>query len=509
MKKTLLILMTILFLLAALAACGGVAEPEEILPLVEAKNSILGEATKRESLPVGRSDAEIIRIRETLPPHEYPILKDAVTLTLERNHESNLEYGTLLVYNWKIECFDFLSEFDNVRILMLIECYIPQGVTIPPIEQLNSVVEIHFSDIYGSGVADVLVDVLPLPNLDVLVLSGALPSTYALPTVPSLTDIYVDVPDASNIIVNNTHITGILSFSRYPNFESIYCSIQTLDSIGRFTQVQVLYLPAAVRDLSPLAEFMNLRILYINKNMKIDSLMPLYGLLYLQEIHIKDQAYYVLPKYERAIFTPDNNRYYDRIHVIIGYQNVFSDPNFIHENERLWLENITIDSFDFLLEYPNLRALTILNCDIAEGLVLPRIDTLRDLHIFDTYALQLIQNNTHLPGRLEIGSSLLYVDEGVVDTTFHNLIGIEHFANLSQLIIRAPVYDISPVSELHNLQTFSIWFSDSVQSLTPLSQITRLRTLVINHDAFRALSQEEQEYWEARKWYITRIEWRD
>lgn len=176
-------------------------------------------------------------------------------------------------YVWRIDSFDFLREFENIKKLIIYECYIPEGVTIPRMDALDDIVEIQMGCIYGSGAADVLADCLPLPKLDILSVSGAVPNKSALPTIPSLTDLYVSVPDTLSIISNNTQITGALGFG--DPYVSVFEDIDNITEIEKFSSIQYLSLPPSVRDISPLAGCASLRILDASSNDRIDSLKPL------------------------------------------------------------------------------------------------------------------------------------------------------------------------------------------------------------------------------------------
>jgi len=126
----------------------------------------------------------------------------------------------LILENWRIESFEFLDElweieeFRNIKSLDFRNIYIPQGVRIQPSDVVDALVSISFRDIRGSGSADVLYDVLPLPNLWELSLSGDVLNENALPHIPSLIDLYIVTPDAIEIIQNNAHISGILHLGK-------------------------------------------------------------------------------------------------------------------------------------------------------------------------------------------------------------------------------------------------------------------------------------------------------
>jgi hypothetical protein len=230
-----------------------------------------------------------------------------------------------------------------------------------------------------------------------------------------LVDLYIVTPNVGRLIKNNYHISGLLQLnllwrathmpSFYPfmpnvllsnitwsNVESIehvlpitFRHQQThhvgcLNILERFTELYMFAAPSAMYDLTPLASMERLRILDLTCSTHIDSLIPLQGLQYLLEIRINRDVFYVLPEADRYIFNPLNNFYADRVHVYYDYswQNVSQiGPNriIVAGGEMITLSGETIYCFDFLTEIENLTYLRIRNSYIAEGLILPRIET--------------------------------------------------------------------------------------------------------------------------------------
>lgn len=416
-------------------------------------------------------------------------------LTLERS--GNQAY--LSIYSWRIESFDFLDEFEGITSLLISWCYIPPGITIPSTDALNSIVNIDFCEIYGSGAADVLSDCLPLPYLDALSLDGEVQNETALPTIPSLTDLYVSVPDALSVIANNAHITGSLRFGE------TYCDgIESIQGVERFSSIQHLELPRSVRDLTPVAGCAALKILNLLHNMDIDSLRPLYGLEHLQEIQISRNTYNELPEDEREHFSPHNNGDAYAVHVYID------PPRSSADGQHCQLSGQIIDSFDFLLGYSNLKSLYIYDCDIADGLVLPEIGTLTRLYVVDPNVLDIIKNNTRLTEWLYISTGEYdYLGKYYDSPELTGLDGLEEFTSLESLTVGFPVYDLSALSGCANLRSVSLMHTASIETLGSLCELPRLRWLHINEVAFLALPAEDQEYFNSRKWYITQIVWRD
>lgn len=247
-----------------------------------------------------------------------------------------LENSLLIIQGWIIECFELLEKFNGIRALEIRDSHIPQGVTIPPLGALESLTYIELGGIYGSGAADILVDLLPLPNLRTLVLSGDVPSQNSIPHIPSLIDLYVVTPDTICIIQNNNHIAGILHLGSACWQTVIFglwggegnSEIKTLEGIENFTNIVALSLSQNISDLSPLANLKSLRILDITASKSIDSLMPLYGLQNLQEILMTREAHNALPPNEQELFNPRNNRCYYAVHVY------FYRVYFYYENYR-------------------------------------------------------------------------------------------------------------------------------------------------------------------------------
>jgi Leucine-rich repeat (LRR) protein len=436
---------------------------------------------------------------ETQPPETYDVLRDA-PLYLDYDASD----GLLFLYGWRINSFDFLQEFENITRLNIAECYIPEGVRIPKTDALDAVSDISLQSIYGSGAADVLADCLPLPRLDTMYLSGGVQSASALPSVPSLTDLYVSVPNALEIIANNTHIMGALSFG-VPYIDSVYEDIENIAGVEKFTNIQYLRPPHSVSDLSPVSGCAALRILDMSSNRAVDTLRPLYGLGNLEEIRMYDGAYDALAPEDRTRFNPENNSDANATHVYLS-----DEYDSIAESERLTLTEQPIDSFDFLLEYTDLKFLEIVECDIAGGLVLPKIDTLVELRVYDQNALEIVKNNTQLQ-KLTI-STVSHLSD-TPSTPLPDLRGLENFTSLEALTVEASsLGDMSALSHCANLRRLSLTYCKSISTLKPLYGLTRLRELYIDNKAFLSLPAKDQKRFDpttGRKPYMISVEWRD
>ena len=446
--------------------------------------------------PLDGSDEFIADKPYNQDPSAYDILRDA------KDHlEYNPEDGNLFIYMRRIDSFDFLNDFPGIKALSIYECYIPEGVAIPKTDALNEITSIAMYGIYGSGAAGVLMNCLPLPKLELLEIQGKELNKAPLPAIPSLTDLHVSAPNVMELISNNTHITGSLRIS------SNLAIISSVSGIEKFSHIQYLELPPAIRDISPLSGCSELRILKMIDHRFIDSLEPLYDLACLEEIIINDDVYNTLSKSDRERFSPMNNGDANAVHVY-GV-NDFSVSN--NGEESLTLSGQKIKSFDFLKEYPSLKYLCIIDCDIDDGLVLPRIDTLVHLEVYDRNVLELIKNNTHLTGRLSIGASYpLYGEDGRLNTTLlSDLNGLEAFTSLETLSIKDPVHDISALSGCINLRGLLINNSPKIDTLEPIFALRRLRNLIIDPNAFRALPSEEQKRFDNRKPHLVQISWWD
>ena len=512
MRKLLMSLIAALALVPMLAACSAksenAAEPQaQDATILEASTFETHEPGGSPSVPLDGSSDRVHAMMETQDPSTYDVLRDAkdyLTLMIGASGE----YDHLFIYGWRIESFDFLAEFEGITSLAIYRCYIPEGVSIPKMEALSEVAEINLNIIYGYGAVDVLSDCLPLPKLDELYISGDVHNKTALPAIPSLTDLTVSVPDALSVIANNTHITGALRFG-VPYHDMVYEDIETIAGVEKFSSIQYLRPPHSVRDLSTVAGCANLKILDLEHNAQIDSLAPLYGLEHLQEIIISGKAYGVLPEDERTHFTPDKNGDANAVHTYvdgIAFLGLWDGA----EGEHLELREQTIDSFDFLSDYPYLISLIISNCDIAEGLVLPVMGTLEYLHVQDPNALELVKNNTQFAGWLQIGYGDYYFStDEIITPPIADLSVLEDFASLEYLTISFPVHDISALSGCVNLRKLSIMPTDSVETLIPLYELPRLRYLHIGPAVFRSLPMEEQEHFTSRKNYITSVHFYD
>jgi hypothetical protein len=448
-----------------------------------------------------RHDIEVVRNGD---PSDYYVLTDA---------KAQLDYdtgeGLLYLYVWRIESFDFLREFDGIRQIIITECYIPEGVRIPKSDALNGVVELDVHGIYGASAFDLLADCLPLPKLDMLTVTSEIPSDFVFPKVDSLTDITVQNVNALQVIAENTHIPGALNIS-FGKEESAAEWPNNAAGVEGFASIQYLSLPGCISDISAVAGCADLKILELGQSPEIESLKPLYGLERLQEIRIGKDAYDALPEDERKHFSPANNADADAVHVYLSPSDEFPYSN----REFLSLNGETIDSFDFLAEYPNLKRLDIYNCDIADGLILPKIETLTHLEVVDRDAIEIIRDNAQLSGTLSIdtGSYDPVISEKPGYAPLTNLDGLETFRSLESLRVTDPVTDLSALTGCVNLRSLSVVNSTSIDTLKPLYGLERLRMLYISYDVLRALPPEEQERFNVnnrKKPYLVHIEWRD
>lgn len=304
--------------------------------------------------------------------------------------------------------------------------------------------------------------------------------------------------------------------------------------------MQALSLPRYVRDLSPLAGLESLRIIDLIYSEHIDSLLPLQNLPNLQEILIRQELYDSLSEQDRQIFTPANNRYYERIHVHFsdiphfsgGIQPTIIRAEWTLDDQRVIIENETIESFAFLQHYPRMRDLHIRNSEIlsfdyladyasnlesirfehntiADGLKIPYIENLVNLYITGDenfpQLIQLTQLNSHLPGRLDFRFGNVHAPiPRNVSIPVMDFEGLENFTSLQELslFIRCHRLDFSALSGMRNLHTL-VLYANEVESLSPLSELTRLRQIV---DLDRGLSiPREVTQVFGRPWYITRF----
>jgi len=464
----------------------------------------------------------------------------------------SLSDGNITLSNWHIDSFDFLYEFiyikelKDVHKLTLRNVYISQGAKIWPSDALNSLEFISLENISGVGPADVLDELLPLPNIKVISLSGDITSENPLPYTPSLIDLYVVVPDAMYVIKNNTHISGILHMGRVawsvpsPTWGGGgHDAVATLDGLERFTQLQALSVPRNVRDLSPVRELESLRIIDLIYGDHIDSLMPLQSLDNLQDIMIRQESYNAFDEKEQKIFTPANNRYSDAVHVhfVDIDAHIPMRPTVIEkisQNNALYIQNDVIKSFAFLRDHPEIRHLFIMDSEIltfdylaeystdivslfigrnntiTEELVIPHIPSLQNLSVDSKNFAQLIQHNNHISGYLGIRTGSIsdsvnpFESEYVI--SFEEL---EKFKSVQELAIRGwgHTFDLSALSGMYNLHTFIP--EGMVKSFTPLFELPRLRQIVIDRPMSVYISKDNllrQEIDEFNvSWYFLRF----
>jgi hypothetical protein len=474
--------------LLLLASCGGdtapdIPPPADVPPSEDVLMST--EAGPADMAPLDRGANYLAWMRENVPPEEYDVLRDARKHLLYDEDD-----GLLFIYIWRIESFNFLNEFRGVKRLQIAECYVPEGVTIPETAALSEVVEMDIF-IYGSGAADVFAECPSLPKLEILRINGGTRNKNALPRIDSLTDLTVSAPDALDVIKNNTHITGALCFGvRF--LDAVHEDITDLGGVEKFSSIQYLRPPDTVSDLSPVAGCVSLRILDVSRNVNIESLKPLYGLRRLEEISISTQAYKALPEDERERFDPAGNGDANAVHVY----DIFEPGEELKVGEYLELSGETIDSLDFLSDYPELKSLSIIDCDIRDGLALPMIDTLTYLAIYDPDAIYIASANTQLAGMLVIGT-VVSMREGEQTPPLTDLSGLEAFASLETLVFECPIQgSIEALSGCANLRTLSLgslYESTAIESLKPLYGLRRLRWLYIYPHVFERLPQEDQE----------------
>jgi len=416
----------------------------------------------------------------------------------------NTEYGWLYVDECRIESFEFINDVEYLTRLILSNCYIPEGVTIPRTAALNHIVSIELIDIYGSGAADVLIDCLPLPTLEILSLCGQVTNKQPLAYTPSLTDIIISIPDPFTVISNNTHISGALEFDVH--LDTDFFTAETINGVGAFKSIQFLRLPKKVSDISPIAYCESLRILDATNSEKINSLSPLRSLDQLEEILISYSTYESLPDSDKLYYNVENNSNADAVHVYIaGYYKLDE------ADEYLRLENQSITSFDFLEDFPNLKTLSIFNCEIADNLILPRINSLTYLSVEDPNVLAIISQNQQIAGRLQIGTGYTHEIDNVQSNIepLTDLPGLDEFIFLESLTITDPVIDISALSSCKNLRALSLFYCTSLESIQALSSLSRFRLLVLPKDVFISLPKEEQSMFDNWKSYMPSISWRD
>ena len=202
--------------------------------------------------------------------------------------------------------------------------------------------------------------------------------------------------------------------------------------------------------------------------------------------------------------------------------------------EILYLNGLTIESFDFLLELDNLRSLDIRNCTIPPGVVFPQHNALTRLTISNIAGqdeTEFVVTSLPLPNlvrltitiddsgagvvlpkipsldRIIISSNnpIEYVANNnqisalVIEATLglfdlHSLDGLETFTELEQLNVGALFSDLSALAECHKLEYLDISDAKAIDTLNPLVGLQNLETIYINGKAYYDLPQEDRDH---------------
>lgn len=128
--------------------------------------------------------------------------------------------------------------------------------------------------------------------------------------------------------------------------------------------------------------------------------------------------------------------------------------------EFLYIYKRNITLFDFLADYTNLKALTIDNCTIPDGLALPAIKSLEILLVGECgpNSIELIKNNTQIT-ELDLGANQLVNIDVLKD--FHNLVRLT--------LMRNGISDLSALERLENLEDLCLLGGNrELTSLKPL-----------------------------------------
>lgn len=152
------------------------------------------------------------------------------------------------------------------------------------------------------------------------------------------------------------------------------------------------------------------------------------------------------------------------------------------------VQDRSITSFDFLGDCDNLKQLTFERCIIAEGVVLPYIESLDSVALRDcnTDAVNIVQNNTQLTG---LGLGLNMTDLSI----------LEILPNITVLYLTGnDIKDLSPLSACDQLETLYLFDGNyDITTLQPLFGLQKLSHIGMNLRTYRNIAREDLEHYGA------------
>lgn len=147
-----------------------------------------------------------------------------------------------------------------------------------------------------------------------------------------------------------------------------------------------------------------------------------------------------------------------------------------YEVDTLFIYRGHINSFDFFDEIIGLRALIIVSTEINDAVLsIPYVKSLRNIEIHHRNALQLIRDNSHIEGHLDM--HLVYSHNEHAETVHVSLKPLKEFVNIRAFTYRGYTtsLDLYYLQNARNLIFIDIW--RDVYSLQNLEYLTLLEKL--------------------------------
>jgi len=298
--KRLVYILLILSFITAVVACGGIIEdnpdsnemPNQSVELGTSESHRTPSVTTTTIVPT-EPDNQTPYESPPSATYERPLLDDS-------NYNVSIYDGLkkVVMKDLTILSFDFLSEYDNVGELVIINCMIPEGVVLPLLEDLEA---LDIRTIYGQDEFAFVNNSLPLPKLrSLFIANNGDEIGDVLLEIPSLEGIIVRAANPVEIIAHNSQIIDLVIFAGAS--DDVDVELPNLDGLERFHNLETLNIHAGIEDISPLSGCYNLWYLEILCSKRIITLKPLMELKNLEVIGMKIRAYEQLPQEDRDYF---------------------------------------------------------------------------------------------------------------------------------------------------------------------------------------------------------------
>jgi hypothetical protein len=166
------------------------------------------------------------------------------------------------------------------------------------------------------------------------------------------------------------------------------------------------------------------------------------------------------------------------------------------EYKSFLLRKRSIESFEFLenisSEALELTQIIIEDCTISDGTIIPYIESLTSLDIYDRNAYQIIQNNAHI------------LDLTINTGESQNFDGLVQFEKLETLSSNDQINDLTALSSCKNLRILGIETTDEILSLEPLYNLPNLELVKLSEKTFAHLPDETHQHFSAQHFFAPR-----